>query len=141
MTDTDLVATRPWVELKRIIELDGNWKQDALAEGVGVSKAYVSQLLTGHRPPSRSIIQRFAELLSVPCTMIEPPNPPRRWAYRLDEVAEMIGLTDKDVLGLIQARQLTPRLVGGHVLITDAALTDFFSHEAENDDIACGDAA
>ncbi|MFD5089408.1 helix-turn-helix domain-containing protein [Amycolatopsis thailandensis] len=141
MTDTPLVTTRPWVELKRIIELDGNWKQDALAEGVGVSKAYISQLLTGHRPPSRSMIQRFAELLRVPCTMIEPPNPPTRWAYRLDEVAARIGLTEKDVLDLVQSRQLTPLLAGGHVLITDKALDDFFSREAESDDVSCGDAA
>jgi transcriptional regulator with XRE-family HTH domain len=129
-------ATRPWTTLKRALELDGHWTHERLADATGYSKAYITQLLTGHRPPTRTVIEKFADLLSVPKSMIEAPQPERRISWRIDEVAAMTGLDEPSVLQLVQAGELTAKAANGTLLVTDAALTQFFSDHAADDDTA-----
>jgi transcriptional regulator with XRE-family HTH domain len=129
-------ATRPWTSLKRLLDLDGHWTHERLAEATGYSKAYITQLLTGHRAPTRTVIEKFAALLRVPKTMIEAPRPQNRISWRLDEVADMTGLDEAAVLQLVLTRELGAKAANGTLLVTDAALTQFFSDHADDDEAA-----
>ena len=131
-------ATRPWTALRRLLDLDGAWTNERLAEATDYSKAYVTLLLNGHRQPTRTVIERFATLLNVPKTMIEPRHLETRMAYRLDEVARMIGLDEDSVLRLVQAGELTAKAANGTLLVTDAALTQFFSDHADDANAPAG---
>jgi transcriptional regulator with XRE-family HTH domain len=124
--------TRPWTALKRLLDMDGAWTHERLAEATGYSKPYVTLLINGHRQPTRDAIARFAELLKVPKTMLEPRHTEIRYAYRLDEVAEMIGLPEDAVLRLVTSGELTAKSVDGTLLVPDAALTAFFSAHADD---------
>lgn len=132
MPSTKPRTTRPWTALKRLLDMDGAWTHERLAEATGYSKPYVTLLINGHRQPTRDAIQRFAKLLKVPKTMLEPSYTETRYAYRLDEVAEMIGLTEDKVLNLVATGELKARSADGTLLIPDAALTAFFSAHADD---------
>lgn len=132
MATTKPRKTRPWTALKRLLDMDGAWTHERLAEATGYSKPYVTLLINGHRQPTRDAIARFAELLKVPKTMLEPRHTEIRYAYRLDEVAEMIGLPEDAVLRLVTSGELTAKSVDGTLLIPDAALTAFFSAHADD---------
>lgn len=132
MPTTKPPTARPWTALKRLLEKDGAWTHERLAEAAGYSKPYVTLLINGHRQPTRDAIQRFAKLLNVPKTMLEPHYTETRLAYRLDEVAQLVGLPEDDVLRLVQSGELTAKPVGGTLLVPDAALTEFFSAHAKD---------
>lgn len=132
-SDAPPTTHRPWVELGRLLELDGHWTHATFADATGYSKPYVTLLLAGRRPPTRTVITKCASVLRVPSTMLEPPSPPTRIAYAVPEVAAMIGVDDQDVLTLVQSGEITAKLIGDRVLITDAALTSFFSTHATGD--------
>ncbi len=48
-----------------------NLTQAALAEAVGTTKAYISQIETGHRKPSRKLLAAISETLGVPLSHME----------------------------------------------------------------------
>lgn len=133
MTSTATTKPRPWRELQRLVELDGNWTYPALANAAGISKGYMSLLLNGHRPPTHTVIHKLAGVLRVPKTMLEPADTARRVAYTPAEVAEMVGVPLADVVQLIDAGQLRARRIGDREVVSDVVLTKFLSeHDAES---------
>ncbi len=57
-------AIKVWREYRHLT-------QAALAEAVGSTKAYISQIETGHRRPSRRLLAAIAETLGVPLRLLE----------------------------------------------------------------------
>jgi transcriptional regulator with XRE-family HTH domain len=137
-TPTDL---RPWVELTAIVTRDGHWTREALAVATGFTESYVRHLESGRRTPTATAIRRFADALKVPASTITPPHAPTRRAYRPNEVAAMIGVTDSEVADLIESRELKVRVTTRGLLVTDEALTAFLSDQDSNAALENGDAA
>ena len=46
------------------------WKQIEMAEKVGISQTYLSQIETGAKKPSTTLIEKFCKVLGVPIQMI-----------------------------------------------------------------------
>lgn len=63
----------PWAEVQVFLDRDGINQQE-LAAKTGLSKTYLSNLITGYRTPSARAIQCIANALRVPQTMIIPAS-------------------------------------------------------------------
>ncbi|MGW4488432.1 helix-turn-helix domain-containing protein [Amycolatopsis sp. NPDC004368] len=62
----------PWLELQVILDRDGAWSGNALAEATGYSKEHVSRLRNGKVPVTPTAIAKFAKLLKVPYSVLAP---------------------------------------------------------------------
>ena len=59
-----------------------NWTQNDLADELGTTPGFISQLLIGHRDPGLPLIGRLADALDVNITQLvkKNPNVDDRWA-------------------------------------------------------------
>jgi len=51
------------------------WCQRDLAEKLGTTQSYVSQLVTGHRKPGLETLEQLAEVLGVDASWLISENP------------------------------------------------------------------
>jgi transcriptional regulator with XRE-family HTH domain len=64
-------TSKPWEELRVIRQKDGHSKA-SLARATGYTPQYVSALELGSRKPTPAVIHKFALVLNVPKSVIEP---------------------------------------------------------------------
>ena len=57
-------------ETFRLLRVFHDMKQNELADKLGVSKSYISEIESGNRTPSIDVIQRYAETFRVPVSSI-----------------------------------------------------------------------
>lgn len=57
-------------EAMRLLRVFHDMKQGELAEALGISKSYVSEIENGNRVPSFEVIQKYAEIFKVPVSSI-----------------------------------------------------------------------
>lgn len=57
-------------ETLRLLRVFHDMKQSELAERLGVSKSYVSEIENGNRTPSMEVIQRYADTFKVPVSSV-----------------------------------------------------------------------
>ena len=57
-------------ETLRLLRVFHDMKQIELADKIGVSKSYVSEIENGNRTPSMDVIQRYSEAFKVPVSSI-----------------------------------------------------------------------
>jgi excisionase family DNA binding protein len=132
MTEIESVR-RPWLELKTIVDRDGNWTQIKLAAATGYTRQQVHNLLTGRSRPTPPAIRKFAAAVGVPYSVLEPregaANGPL--GYSIDDTADMLNVGRPVVEAMITDQQMQVYVVGGQVRI----------RAEEIDRIVAGDAA
>lgn len=57
-------------EALRLLRVFHDMKQKDLAEEVGVSRSYISEIEKGNRTPSLDVVERYAEVFRVPVSSI-----------------------------------------------------------------------
>ena len=57
-------------EALRLIRVFHDLKQGALAERLGLSKSYVSEIEAGHKTPSLEVIEKYANMFDMPVSSI-----------------------------------------------------------------------
>ena len=57
-------------EALRLIRVFHDMKQQELAERLGLSKSYVSELESGKKVPSMEVIQKYSETFGIPASSI-----------------------------------------------------------------------
>lgn len=57
-------------ETLRLLRVFHDMKQNELAERLGVSKSYVSEIENGNRTPSMEVIERYAATFKVPVSSV-----------------------------------------------------------------------
>jgi transcriptional regulator with XRE-family HTH domain len=63
--------------VERLLEARG-WSRGDLADAMGVTPSYVSQILNGHLNVAFQALDKFAKALDVaPHTLLKPPTPRR----------------------------------------------------------------
>ncbi|GGM70811.1 hypothetical protein GCM10012275_46560 [Longimycelium tulufanense] len=66
-------AHSSWAVLRVVRKKDGH-TQASLARAAGVTRQYVSLLERGLRAPTSQVIAKFAAVLNVPKSVLEPPG-------------------------------------------------------------------
>ena len=57
-------------EALRLIRVFHDIKQQELAERIGLSKSYVSELESGKKNPSIDVVQKYSEIFGIPASSI-----------------------------------------------------------------------
>lgn len=57
-------------EALRLMRVFHDLKQQELAEKLGMSKSYLSELESGKKTPSMEVVQRYSELFDIPASSI-----------------------------------------------------------------------
>lgn len=76
-------------ETLRLLRVFHDMKQSELAERLGVSKSYVSEIENGNRTPSMEVIQRYADTFKVPVSSV------MFFAENLEDARNRKGTADK----------------------------------------------
>ncbi len=57
-------------EALRLVRVFHDLNQTELAERIGISKSYLSELESGKKPPTLEILQRYADSFSIPLSSL-----------------------------------------------------------------------
>ena len=88
-------------EALRLIRVFHDMKQQELAERLGLSKSYVSELESGKKVPSIEVIQKYSDTFDIPASSIlffseslEHPSPKRAKSAIAGKVLQFLQLVE-----------------------------------------------
>ncbi len=100
-------------EALRLIRIFHDVKQNELAERLGISKSYLSEIERGKKSPSMEIIQQYGSEFRMPVSSIlffsEQLDNPNRESHEPDQLKDLIAGKVISFLQFIEARTI------GHV--------------------------